>query len=665
MPQQIVPIWHALKRWWWLMVASAVLAGVSAYVYWQNQPPVFQAHIALMIGNSAQSVNPDPQQIGIERTLANFYSEMAKRRPITQAVIQRLGLQMPPEKLAASIETRVVADAQILEIHVFDLDPRQAALLATGVAEELIRQSPSTNVMQGDTLKFIQLQIADLEQKITKIDSDLTTLHDRMAGMTSASDLSEAQATAKELETLKQTYSTIHAQYLAGLNNQTVNSLSIIEPASVPSQPVSIGLAATVLIAVAGGLMLSIGAIVVLEYADDVMRWSDATTILNLPVLGAVPKWGDAAHPMILPTEPQSPEADALRSLRAQIGVGDGDSPIRKMVVTSPSPRDGKSFTAINLAVAAAAAGLRTILIDGDLRLGSLHRFLECPSEPGLSDLLRRAARSSSSSENVLQATSIDNLRFVPIGRPVLDPASLLSKAKLEALTDALLVDADVVIVDTPPVGIGPDATLMAAACDAVVLVVNANRTRRGMTVKAISTLERYNLIGLIFNRLSMSRVSGQYYHYYSQTAQRRTLLGRIKSLPSKVLRRPRPKPGPPALPAPAEASPASSPQPADSDQLHGDNGQAQPALETDRINRQEAADRMWTAVEAADRDDSIILTTAEAAERLKTTEEIVRGWCAAGRLPAVRIGKQWLVTGLTLQEGSPHANGEHIPPRE
>jgi capsular exopolysaccharide synthesis family protein len=335
------------------------------------------------------------------------------------------------------------------------------------------------------------------------------------------------------------------------------------------------------------------------------------------------------------------------------------------MVVTSPSPRDGKSFTAINLAVAAAAAGLRTILIDGDLRLGSLHRFLECPSEPGLSDLLRRAARSSSSSENVLQATSIDNLRFVPIGRPVLDPASLLSKAKLEALTDALLVDADVVIVDTPPVGIGPDATLMAAACDAVVLVVNANRTRRGMTVKAISTLERYNLIGLIFNRLSMSRVSGQYYHYYSQTAQRRTLLGRIKSLPSKVLRRPRPKPGPPALPAPAEASPASSPQPADSDQLHGDNGQAQPALETDRINRQEAADRMWTAVEAADRDDSIILTTAEAAERLKTTEEIVRGWCAAGRLPAVRIGKQWLVTGLTLQEGSPHANGEHIPPRE
>ena len=663
MPQQIVPIWNALKRWWWLIVASVVLAGVSADMYWQNQPPVFQARIALMIGNSAQSVNPDPQQIGIERTLANFYGEMAKRQPITQAVIQRLGLQIPPEKLAASIETRVVADAQILEIHVYDLDPRQAAILVTGVAEELIRQSPATSVMQGDTQRFTQLQIADLQQKITKIDSDLNNLRDRMAGMTSASDLSEAQATAKELETLKQNYSAIYAQYLTIVNNQNVNSLSIIEPASIPSQPVSTGLATTVLIAVAGGLMLSVGAIVFLEYADDVMRWSDATTILNLPVLGAVPKWGDAAHPMILPTEPQSPEADALRSLRAQISVGDQGSPIRKMVVTSPSSRDDKTFTAINLAVAAAAAGLRTILIDGDLRLGSLHRILECPSEPGLSDLLRRGARSSPSSENVLQATSIDNLLFLPIGRPVLDPASLLSKAKFEALTDALLVDADVVIVDTPPVGIGPDVTLMAAACDAVVLVVNADRTRRGMTVKAISALERYNLIGLIFNRLSMGRVSGQYYHYYSQTAQRNTLLTRIKSLPSNVLRRIRPKPSQPAQPAAAEPSPASSLRPAESDQLHGDNGQAQPALETDRIHRQEAADRLWKAIEAADRDDSIILTTAEAAERLNTTEEIVRGWCAAGRLPAVRIGKQWLVTGLTLQEAPPLERDEEAAP--
>ncbi|HLF29140.1 MAG TPA: polysaccharide biosynthesis tyrosine autokinase [Anaerolineae bacterium] len=654
MPQQLLPYWNALKRWWWLILVSVLLAGASAYLYWQRQPPVYQARIALIIGNSARSANPNAQQLGIERTLATFYGEMTKRQPITQAVIQRLGLSMLPEQLSEAIETRVIFDAQILEIYIYDVDPRRAAAIATETANVLIEQSPSSSVGQ-ENQEFVQTQLVDLKEKMNQIDAQLADLHNRITQMTSAADLNEAQATVAELETLKRTYSETYAQYLAVLNNQTVNSLSIVEPATVPTRPVSTDLTTTLLLAIAGGLVLSIGAIILLEYSDDVLHWGDSPFTLGLPVLGVVPIWTDQEHSLILPTQPHSPEADALRSLRARISLGDEDSGIRKLAITSSAPRDGKSFAAINLAVAAAATGLRTILVDGDLRLGNLHTFLGGTSEPGLSDLLRRS-HSRVSSENVIQPTPVENLFLIPIGRPVLDPASLLSATKLEALMTALLADADLVVVDTPPVGVGPDAALLAAASDAVVLVANVDRTRRRMAIKAIAQMERYNLLGLIFNRVSLKRSHSQYYHYYHQLAPSDSLVTRMKKIPAALRARLKL----PLRPASKRLSVPSSPTPAPDDnsqvlpaQLSAGNGHEPPAFEAAQSQSHLMAERLWEAIETAGQDDTIILTTTEAAERLETTEETVRGWCAAGRLPAVRIGKQWLVTGLILREAS------------
>jgi capsular exopolysaccharide synthesis family protein len=662
MPQQLLPYWNAVKRWWWLTAISVLLAGGSAYLYWQGQPLIYQARIALSVGNSARSVNPDAQQLGIERSLATFYGEMTKRQPITQKVIERLGLLMKPEDLAGAIETRVIFDAQILEIYVYSYDPGLAEALATEIANVLIEQSPSnTALTQTDTREFVNAQINDLQQKMADIDAQLVDLRNRMTQMTSAADLNEAQATAKELETLKQSYSQTYAQYLTLLNNQTVNSLSIIEAASVPNRPISIGLATTLLIAVAGGLALSLGAVVVLEYVDDILHWGDTPFALSLSVLGVVPAWSDHEHPLILSAQPQSPEADALRSLRARINLGDEGSDIKKLAITSPSPRDGKTFTALNLAAAAAAAGLRTILIDGDLRLGSLHTLLGCAPEPGLSDLLRRR-HGHTPSESALQATPLDNLYLIPIGRPVLDPASLLSASKLDALTSTLLEDADLVVIDTPPVGVGPDATLLAAAADAVVLVASVDRTRRRLAIKAITVLERYNLIGLIFNRVSLKRSQGQYYQYYSRPAAAESLLTRIKRAPAALLARLRARraPAPPRPRAGAIAAKETS-DPRASPALWADGNGHAPA---ERADIQQMAERLWQSIDLADRDDTIILTTAEAAERLETTEETVRGWCASGRLPSVRIGKQWLVTGLTLREVPPLGDGDAAPPQ-
>jgi len=639
MPQQLVPYWNALKRWWWLIVICIGLAGVSAYAYWKAQPPVYQARIALSVGSSARSVNPNPTQLGIERSLATFYGEMVKRQPITQPVIERLGLNLSPEALGASIETRVIIEAQILEIYVYNRDPDQAGVIATGLAEELIRQSPAT-AANSDNQQFVQQQVADLQRRIADIDAQLVDLHNRMATMTSASDLAEAQASARELETLRQSYSMTYAQYLSVLNSQTVNQLSIIERANVPNTPVSTGLVTTLIIAMAGGLALSLGAIILLEYADDVMRWTDASFVLSLPVLGAVPRWTDREHPLILASHPRSAEADTVRSLRARINLGDAGSGLRKIAVTSPSPHDGKTFAALNLAVAAAAAGLRTVLVDGDMRLGNLHVLLDCVPEPGLSDLLRYIGRAHAASENVIKTTAVDNLYLVPVGRPVLDPASLLSVTKLDALANVLLAEADLVIIDTPPVGVGPDAALLAAASDAVILVVAADHTRRRAAIKAITELERYNLLGLVFNRVRLSNARGHYNRYYSPPVPGASWMSRVKRLPSSIRERFH------RAPQRAPVETIASPRPDENAALPAGNGRetvaaSSAASSSETVGLQTMTQRLWEAVELADRDNTIILTTAEAAERLDTTEEIVRGWCAAGRLPAVRIGKQ------------------------
>lgn len=656
MPSQLLPFWHAFKRWWWLMVISIILASASAYLYWKDQPPVYQARVALIIGNSAQSINPNEHQLGIERTLATFYAEMTKRQPITQAVIQRLGLNMQPEKLADAIYPNVIADAQILEIYVYDTDPRRAALLATAFAEELIAQSPSSRLQQSGQEEFVQGQIKDLQLKMSAVDDQLRALRDELPLLVSASDLAEAQAKISELESVHTGYLDTYRNLLEILSGQDVNSLSIIEPATIPTNSVSTSLITTLLIAIAGGLVLSIGAILVLEFSDDVFRWGDTPFALSHAVLGVIPRWNRNTNPLILPSQPNSQEADAVRGLRVRLSFNDEGTPLRKIAISSPAPNDGKTFTSLNLAAAAAVSGLKTILVDGDLRRGNLHLYLNCPSEPGLSDLLRRRnARTRSGSDQVIHETPIENLYLLPIGSQMFDSASMLTAGKLDALFDTLLIDADLVVIDTPPAGVGPDASLLAAACDAVALVVSVDQTRRRATQKAIAILERYNLIGLILNRVRLSRSFNVYYHQVEES-EAQDVFGKIKQLPSKLFKRVR---------LIFTRMPRITPIP-EITQPEGDQGEAELSFENvERNGIQKMAERLWDTAESTEDEGTIILTTEEAAERLNSSEEIVRGWCAAGRLPAIRIGKQWLVTGLTLQDAAPAEKIEELTSQE
>jgi non-specific protein-tyrosine kinase len=192
-------------------------------------------------------------------------------------------------------------------------------------------------------------------------------------------------------------------------------------------------------------------------------------------------------------TDPRSPASEAYRTLRTNLSFYSLDKPVRTLVVTSPSPDDGKSITVANLAVTMAQGGMRTILVDCDLRRPSLHIFFDLNSEPGLTNLVL-----GETSEPPLRMTGVDNLWLLPSGPKPPNPADLLGSKKLDQIIATLTNMADIVLFDAPPVIAVTDAAVLGAKLDGALLVINSGKTRRDHAARAKEVLEkaRVRIIG-------------------------------------------------------------------------------------------------------------------------------------------------------------------------
>lgn len=286
--------------------------------------------------------------------------------------------------------------------------------------------------------------------------------------------------------------------------------------AVVPSAPNRPDQQRGILFSAVLALCLAVGVVFLLEHLDDrVDSPADVERLAALPTLGHVPLIGPEQSRMaaILPT--RSHVAEAYRALRSSIGFAGADSPIRRLVVTSASQGEGKTVTSVNLAMAFAADGKRVILVDADLRRPSVHRLLERPGSPGLSELL--VARSTL--EEVLQETEVENLRVICAGSIPPNPAELLGTQAFRTLLQELDEQADLLLLDTPPCLPVTDPLIVATQADGVVLVINAGATRKEAVRQAVELLNRAHarMLGVLFNRVQASQGGRYYHHYYYQ----------------------------------------------------------------------------------------------------------------------------------------------------
>ena len=201
---------------------------------------------------------------------------------------------------------------------------------------------------------------------------------------------------------------------------------------------------------------------------------------------------------------------EEFRTLRSRLYQVRERQSLKKVLVTSALPKEGKSFVAANLAqVMVRQHGRRALLVDGDLRGARLHSALGTEPTPGLSDYLLGEADEFA----ILQRGPMDNLFFIPCGRNVTNPAELVANGKLKLLLNRMEALFDWIIVDSPPAVPVSDAGLLANYCDGVLMIVRSNSTPFDMARKARQEFSGRQLVGVVLNGIDQGNSYSQYYY--------------------------------------------------------------------------------------------------------------------------------------------------------
>ena len=422
---------NVLLKWWWLIVASVIVATVSSYLGVRATPGIYQSRTTLMVGQALQNPNPSQSEFYTGQVLAQSYADLARREPVLKATLEALKLPWDWTALQGMVTSRVIPGTQLLEISVLDTNPRRAKVLASEIAQQLILQSPAASDPQKEAERqFILNQVEDLKANIKSAQDEIRQLDDEMARSTSARQIQDASNRQTALQQQVSTWQATFNGLLTNLQQGTSNFLSVVEPAQIPSTPVSPGGGYTVLLAVVVGLGMSGGAAFLIEYIDDTLKTpDDVRHALGLTTLAKVGRIDGQDYPGKLVTvkQPRSPAAAAYRPLRTNLHFGAVDRPVSTLMVTSPGPKEGKSLVAANLAVAMAQSGKRVILVDADLWRPTQHHIFERDNAGGLTTVL---LQSDANPPVALQPGPVENLSLLLSGPLPPNPSDLLGSRR-------------------------------------------------------------------------------------------------------------------------------------------------------------------------------------------------------------------------------------------
>jgi len=208
---------------------------------------------------------------------------------------------------------------------------------------------------------------------------------------------------------------------------------------------------------------------------------------------------------------------EEYRTLRSRLYHIREKMPLKKLLVTSALPKEGKSFTSANLAqVMVRQHGRRALLIDADLRAPRLHQMLGAPKGPGLAEYLLGKADEAS----VMQRGPMEGLFFIASGESLEDPAELVASGRLKILLQRVEPLFDWIIVDSPPAVPVSDASVLAKACDGVLMVVRSNSTPSDVARKARMEFPDQMLVGVVLN--GTDRAEAEYARYYYETHEKK-----------------------------------------------------------------------------------------------------------------------------------------------
>jgi polysaccharide biosynthesis transport protein len=367
--------------------------------------------------------------------------------------------------------------------------------------------------------KFLTQALTEQKQNLANLQHNLADFHILKR---------DAQATEKLYKALLERMgeTTVASTMVAG-------TVAVIDPPEAPYDPYLPRPLMFLSLSGIAGLFLGVGLSFLVEYTDDSIKSiEDVERRVQIPLLGVAPlcldhqrngingelptnirdlaSWLKNRNGQSLPTreldlimlkQPRSAMAEAIRHLRTSLVRSLPEGPPEVIVVASPNPREGNSTIAVNLAIALAQDGRRTVILDCDLRKPRLHEVFQADNSSGLTTCLN----GDISMVEILQPTEVDNLFFIPAGPVPVNPSELLNSQSFKNLLQYLRRDFHHLIIDTPPTLGFADARVVAMHSDGVLLVAKHQATSRKAGRLARQHFAQVNarILGMVLNQVS------------------------------------------------------------------------------------------------------------------------------------------------------------------
>lgn len=295
-------------------------------------------------------------------------------------------------------------------------------------------------------------------------------------------------------------------------------NMRVVDAAVVPLRPIKPRVVLTLFFGLLGGLGVAFGMAFFVNYLDDSIKGQDdIETYLRLSFLGYIPNIKTNSvleRDLQAHLHPQSNAAEGFRTLRAAIALSPRADKYRVLSVTSTIPAEGKSLVASNLAIVMAQTGLKTLLVDADLRRPSVHKVFRLQSPVGLSAyLMEKVARV----DEIIHTSEVPHLDVVCCGAVPSQPSELAGSKRMRQFLEEIRSRYDRVILDCPPVSAVSDPLIIASLSDGVTFVTKFNKIRRDHARKTIQRIQDagIHILGVVLNDIDFEGRDSYYYSYY------------------------------------------------------------------------------------------------------------------------------------------------------
>ena len=606
----------------WVILGVFLFISVLTLIHISRQTPVYRAAASVRILERKTVANlltdwftlvPGDPITSQARVIESY--------PVIERVAKELGLVKPNAtskelmmaviSLQSAVKATPVKETNVIRITVEDKSAEGAALIANKVAQSYIEENLKEKTRQAHAVKeFVQEQLDEIERKLTaaedkrkefqesgkatgiaiplqnrlsgletekakllrnytelhpdvvKIKEEVNTLKEQIKLMP---DLEvEFARLTREVEVNEKSYRALKEKLedarIAEAEN--VPDVTLVDPASAPSNSVRPNKLAVMVLGLFLGLSLGLVAGFGVEQLDtSIGTIEDVERYLALPVLGVIPylevevslekrpfiktislffkrekneSKGNLNKQLLINYSSQSAIAEAYRILRTNIVIEvlKNQTKGRTILVSSAGPQEGKSINISNLGICLAQAGHKVIVVDLDLRRPVIDKIFCLPPHHrrGLSDVLRQTVKledailsltdlliQSKEIDKILSVPGIDNLNFLLSGTPVSNPSELLGSQNMSLVLEKLKEKFDIVLFDTPPILAVTDAVLLAPKVDAVILVYKVGKTASAAIMRTKKQLEGVGVSckGIILNNISTEvEMRSQYYYY-------------------------------------------------------------------------------------------------------------------------------------------------------